>query len=227
MSTSPSSDQVHAGTAGTARLACPCPCCALQLGCDPCTSQLHGFPTLCTPSCAVLCPPAKLWCDVESADEAAELSSLYGVTLVPSFTATKLLWLKRREPESWARLAHVLLPHDYINWWLTGRLCMEVRQRWQTGALGKLSLRALQRKVTQQHGAWLKQRLKLWLFAVHADTHTLTLTDTHTHTHRPSFTFSHRRLTPAAQGCWTPRHVAGTRVVCSSWMPSWPAACPS
>ena len=40
---------------------------------------------------------------------------------VPSFTATKLLWLKRHEPEVFAAAAHVLLPHDYINWWLTGR----------------------------------------------------------------------------------------------------------
>lgn len=45
--------------------------------------------------------------------------------------ATKLLYLKRREPEAWARLAHVALPHDYINWWLTGRLVMEVRLAWE------------------------------------------------------------------------------------------------
>lgn len=43
--------------------------------------------------------------------------------------ATKLLWLKRREPQNWERLAHWLLPHDYVNFWLTGRLCMEVRMR--------------------------------------------------------------------------------------------------
>jgi len=43
--------------------------------------------------------------------------------------ATKLLWLRRREPQNWERLAHWLLPHDYINFWLTGRLCMEVRMR--------------------------------------------------------------------------------------------------
>lgn len=77
--------------------------------------------------------PAKLWCDVESADEAAELSQLFGFTLVPSFTATKLLWLKRREPENWERLAHVLLPHDYVNFWLTGRLCMEASDASGTG----------------------------------------------------------------------------------------------
>ncbi len=45
--------------------------------------------------------------------------------IVASFTASKLLWLKRREPESWAKLAHVALPHDYLNWALTGSLVME------------------------------------------------------------------------------------------------------
>ncbi len=42
------------------------------------------------------------------------------------YAASKLLWLQRHEPQHWERLAHVLLPHDYINFWLTGRLCMEV-----------------------------------------------------------------------------------------------------
>lgn len=51
--------------------------------------------------------------------------------------ATKLLWLKRREPENWERLAHVLLPHDYVNFWLTGRLCMEVSGGgWGAGWMG-------------------------------------------------------------------------------------------
>lgn len=48
--------------------------------------------------------PAKLWCDVESAEEAQELSRLWDSTVVPSFTATKLLFMKRREPENWCAL---------------------------------------------------------------------------------------------------------------------------
>lgn len=39
--------------------------------------------------------PAKLWCDVEAAAEAAELSVAHKRTIVPSFTGAKLLWLKR------------------------------------------------------------------------------------------------------------------------------------
>lgn len=77
--------------------------------------------------------PAKLWCDVESAAEAAHLSKLFNTTIVPSFTITKLLWLKNNEPDNYARVRHVLLPHDYVNWWLTGRFCMEASDASGTG----------------------------------------------------------------------------------------------
>ena len=69
--------------------------------------------------------PAKLWCDTESAAEAAELSASLDVPIVASYTASKLLWLKRSEPDAWARLAHLALPHDYLNLALTGALVME------------------------------------------------------------------------------------------------------
>ena len=108
--------------------------------------------------------PAKLWCDVESAEEAAELSKAYGFELVPGihrvhvnncatadaskvavagicrlaclcagFTASKILFVKNREPANYARLRHVLLPHDYVNLYLTGRLCMEASDASGTG----------------------------------------------------------------------------------------------
>ena len=70
---------------------------------------------------------AKLWCDVESAKEAATLSEQWDYNLVPGFTASKILWLKENEPENFDKLAKVLLPHDYFNWYLTGRYVAEVR----------------------------------------------------------------------------------------------------
>ena len=70
---------------------------------------------------------AKLWCDVESAEEAKYLSKQWDYNLLPGFTASKILWLKENEPENFAKLRHVLLPHDYINYYLTGRYAMEVR----------------------------------------------------------------------------------------------------
>jgi xylulokinase len=48
-----------------------------------------------------------------------------GMDVLPGFTAPKILWLKRHEPENFAQLTMVLLPHDYINFTLTGRLMME------------------------------------------------------------------------------------------------------
>ena len=45
-----------------------------------------------------------------------------GMDMLPGYTAPKILWLKRHEPENFARLATVLLPHDYLNYYLTGQL---------------------------------------------------------------------------------------------------------
>ena len=45
--------------------------------------------------------------------------------MLPGFTAPKILWLKRKEPKNFARLRTVLLPHDYLNFWLTGNKVME------------------------------------------------------------------------------------------------------
>jgi xylulokinase len=89
--------------------------------------QQHGMVVLDADG-AVL-RPAKLWNDTESApdagwllkqlpDGAAGWAAAVGSVPVASFTATKLSWLHRSEPDVWARLAHVLLPHD----WLTGQL---------------------------------------------------------------------------------------------------------
>jgi xylulokinase len=73
--------------------------------------------------------PAKLWNDTESAPDAAALverlgaaawSEATGLVPVASYTVTKLAWLRRCEPASWARLARVLLPHDWLNLRLTG-----------------------------------------------------------------------------------------------------------
>ena len=77
--------------------------------------------------------PAKLWCDTSTAAEAAELSSLFGRAVPTGFTASKLLWLKRHEPQRWAAVRHVLLPHDAVNLRLTGRLTMEAGDASGTG----------------------------------------------------------------------------------------------
>ena len=79
--------------------------------------------------------PAKLWNDTETAPQNDELirhfggektfQERFGIVPMTGYTVSKLLWLKQREPENFARVRHVLLPHEYLNWWLTGELRAE------------------------------------------------------------------------------------------------------
>jgi len=79
--------------------------------------------------------PAKLWCDTSTAAECDEITAALGGTdgviaacgnaMLPGYTLPKILWLKRHEPENFARARWFLLPHDYLNFWLTGMTAME------------------------------------------------------------------------------------------------------
>jgi xylulokinase len=73
--------------------------------------------------------PAILWNDQRTAAECAEIEERVGLTrliqltgnrALTGFTAPKLLWLRRHEPTTYARVAHVLLPKDYVRLRLTG-----------------------------------------------------------------------------------------------------------
>ncbi len=68
--------------------------------------------------------PCILWNDGRSAAEAAEISTaserITGNIAMPGFTAPKLMWVKRHEPEIFARVRTVLLPKDYVRLKLTG-----------------------------------------------------------------------------------------------------------
>ncbi|MGC2037614.1 FGGY family carbohydrate kinase, partial [Paraburkholderia caledonica] len=71
--------------------------------------------------------PAILWNDMRSDKECAELTerapdlhSVAGNLAMPGFTAPKLLWVARHEPDIFARTACVLLPKDYLRLQLTG-----------------------------------------------------------------------------------------------------------
>ncbi|MBL4873783.1 MAG: xylulokinase [Rhodobacteraceae bacterium] len=70
--------------------------------------------------------PCILWNDTRSHVEAAELDSnpifreLSGNIVFPGFTAPKLLWVRRNEPEIFSQIYKVLLPKDYLRLWLTG-----------------------------------------------------------------------------------------------------------
>lgn len=64
--------------------------------------------------------PAKLWCDVEAVEETKLLQASCKEEefnldfLTPSFTAPKILWMKRNEPELFQKAKWFVLPHDYV-----------------------------------------------------------------------------------------------------------------
>lgn len=97
------------------------------------SGQQHGFVPL--DKAGEVIRPAKLWCDTSTTAECAEITEklggakktikALGNAVLPGFTAPKILWLKNHEPKNFAKLATVLLPHDYLNFWLTGERVME------------------------------------------------------------------------------------------------------
>jgi len=95
------------------------------------SGQQHGCVVLDASGAVVR--PAKLWCDTSTAAEARELSVALGRAVPTGFTASKLTWMKRHEPANWQRVRSVLLPHDYVNFRLTGRMVMEAGDASGTG----------------------------------------------------------------------------------------------
>ena len=97
------------------------------------SGQQHGFVPLDAGHRVIR--PAKLWCDTSTGAQCEEIRSalggreavigLVGNDMLPGFTAPKILWLRQNEPANYARLAHVALPHDFLNLRLTGNLRME------------------------------------------------------------------------------------------------------
>ncbi|WP_407297236.1 xylulokinase [Stutzerimonas zhaodongensis] len=105
------------------------------------SGQQHGLVTL--DAEGQVLRPAKLWCDTESAHEnqllldwlGGDQGSLkrLGVVIAPGYTVSKLLWMKAQHPLLFERIGHVLLPHDFLNYWLTGRCCSEYGDASGTG----------------------------------------------------------------------------------------------
>jgi xylulokinase len=89
--------------------------------------------------------PAKLWCAVATEEQCEKFNREFGGPdglierignpMLPGYTAPKLLWLKENEPANFRRLTSVLLPHDYLNFWLTGERQMEYGDASGTGLM--------------------------------------------------------------------------------------------
>jgi xylulokinase len=119
------------------------------------SGQQHGFVPL--GAGGQVLSSVKLWCDTSTEAECEQITTAFGGdarcreevgnSIVSGYTAPKIRWLKNNRPEEYSRLATILLPHDYLNFYLTGELAMEygdasgtglldIRQRcWHTGML--------------------------------------------------------------------------------------------
>lgn len=107
------------------------------------SGQQHGFVALDAEGDVI--SPVKLWCDTTTQSECEQIMDhvdgrsacikASGNTLLPAYTASKILALKQDSPACYATLDCVLLPHDYLNFWLTGERCMEMGDASGTGLL--------------------------------------------------------------------------------------------
>ena len=89
------------------------------------SGQMHGATIIGQDGMSIR--PAILWNDGRSLAECEELeeslpslSEITGNRAMPGFTAPKLLWLKKHEPENFEKIAKVLLPKDYVRLRMTG-----------------------------------------------------------------------------------------------------------
>ncbi|MCL2318697.1 MAG: FGGY family carbohydrate kinase, partial [Treponema sp.] len=97
------------------------------------SGQQHGFVPLDAKGKPLY--NVKLWCDTSTQEECEELTKAAGgeaaliktagLPMRPGYTAPKVLWLKKHKPKAFGQLAHILLPHDYINFLLTGEYSAE------------------------------------------------------------------------------------------------------
>jgi xylulokinase len=96
------------------------------------TGQMHGLVAL--DDRDEVLRPAILWNDQRTGAECdairgivgrRRLIEITGNDALPGFTAPKLLWLRRHEPDVWASIAHVLLPKDFVRLRLTGEHALD------------------------------------------------------------------------------------------------------
>ena len=107
------------------------------IACVGVSGQQHGM--VCLDAEGAVVRPAKLWCDTESAAEATELGKMFGWNMQAGFTASKVRWLKNVEPQNWERTKTVCLPHDYVNYFMTGEMHME---RGDASGIGVMDMEA-------------------------------------------------------------------------------------
>ena len=92
-----------------------------------CAGQMHGLVALDAQDRVIR--PAILWNDGRTGEEVDYLNNEIGKAVLSArtaniafagFTAPKILWMRKHEPENFARIQKIMLPKDYINYLLTG-----------------------------------------------------------------------------------------------------------
>jgi xylulokinase len=135
------------------------------------SGQMHGLVVLDADDRVLR--PAILWNDQRTAAECAEIETrvglerlieLTGNRALTGFTAPKLLWLRRHEPEVYARIRHVLLPKDYVRFRLTGERAIDAAD-----ASGTLLFDVAHRRWSEEVCAALEIPLD-WLPPAHEST---------------------------------------------------------
>jgi xylulokinase len=103
------------------------------IACIGFSGQMHGAVLLDAHDEVVR--PALIWCDQRTEPQVQELSDLFGANQLvhltcnaplTNFTLTKLLWVRESEPQNWERIAHVMLPKDYVRFQLTGERAIDM-----------------------------------------------------------------------------------------------------
>ncbi|WP_238369552.1 xylulokinase [Heliomarina baculiformis] len=123
-------DWIAASEQALAALVAQAPEAMAQLRGIGLSGQMHGATLLDTEG-AVL-RPCMLWNDTRSHAQAAKLDAnpdfpkISGNIVFPGFTAPKVMWVAENEPEIFAQVAKVLLPKDYLSYWLTGRAASDM-----------------------------------------------------------------------------------------------------
>ena len=107
------------------------------------SGQQHGFVPLDKHGEALA--PVKLWCDTSTEVECREIMDalggeqacleISGNKILTGYTASKVLAFKKKHAQLYKQLDTILLPHDYLNFWLTGEKCMEMGDASGTGFL--------------------------------------------------------------------------------------------
>lgn len=142
------------------------------------TGQMHGAVFLDAQGQVIR--PAILWNDqrtaqacqqIETAVGPQNLRRITGNPALTGFQAPKIIWLREHEPHNYARLAHVLLPKDYIRYRLSGTLATDV-----SDAAGTLLLDLDKRDWSDEvltaldiPRAWLPQVLESPQVSAHVD----------------------------------------------------------